>query len=39
MKFYGALSATDISAAPVFVSPVNTETSKMVPITSMDAVL
>lgn len=36
---FAALSDMDISAAPVDVSRVKTETNNIVPITSMDAVL
>lgn len=35
----GVLAVTDISVAPVFVSPVKAATNKTVPITSIEAVL
>lgn len=35
----GVLAVTDISVAPVFVSPVKAATNKIVPITSIEAVL
>jgi hypothetical protein len=39
VEFVVALAVMDISAAPVEVSAVKVETNKIVPITSMDAVL